>query len=500
MALFLTLISTAAAAVFCVALLLLVLWQDARRRSNQFFALTMFLFAAFASINFLAHINYLLHYSVETLLKTATTLYGLSTVALFVFEVYFARSPRPWRRLLQWSGAVLAIILSGLLWTGAVYEQIAQLPDGTITYLLSPIGKIGLVIVSGYPLVGILALYVTNNERSRALWPITLLLPIDTFAAALPIFQTIPLNVLMMLIIALATARLMMREHVFKPMIELNQQLIKANDELSRANELKSQFLATMSHELRTPLNSVIGYTELVTSGLYGPLTDKQHDRLDKVGRNGRRLLALINDVLDLSKIEAGHMKLSRERVIVYDSLNVVFDARRPEAVAKGLQLINACPPDLPPITADPIRFEQILNNLISNAIQFTTMGSVTLNAVPQRSDLVFSVTDTGIGIAPERRSTIFDTFLSADGESTFIGRQEGTGLGLALTRHLVQMHGGSIWFTSDGIAGKGSTFYVTLPIAASSDNAIKPRTGLLSDSPVHRRQPGGRRSAARLA
>ncbi len=477
LSIFLTLIVNAAATVCCAALCMLLLWQDFRRRSNQLFALTMFVFAVYSANSLLMRFNYLFNYRNDVILYSSVSLYGLGCFALFTFLSYFARLNLWARRLIIGGGALLAVVLIAVMWQGAFYTDITVLADRTIGYSLTPLGIAGLFIVVAYQLISVALIYFSHTERSRELWGFALLLPLEAVVSAIPGFQGLPLDTLAMLIIALATARIIMYEHVAKPMTELNKQLVLANQNLMQANQFKAQFLANMSHELRTPLNSIIGYTDLVSSGLYGPLTQKQIDRLEKIARNGRRLLALINDVLDLSKIEAGHMILNREPILLDDALTPVLALVRPDAEKKDVALICEYRADLPPLHADIIRLEQILFNVLSNAVRFTPSGSVTLRAHPVINEVTISVTDTGIGIPLDRQEAIFDSF--TQDEDNFVGRTEGTGLGLVVTRHLVQMHGGQFWFTSDGIPGKGSTFYISIP-AAEHFQSIRPGTGLL--------------------
>ena len=251
------------------------------------------------------------------------------------------------------------------------------------------------------------------------------------------------------------------------------------------ANRLKSEFLANVSHELRTPLNAIIGYSELLLSGVYGELNEKQADRLSRVFRSGKNLLELINDILDLSKIEAGRMELEFSLLdaesVMREAINSVFA----QIENKGLQLIEEIVPDLPEIKADRQRIRQILINLLSNAVKFTRQGSIRVQVdlvrtsdgvanedrfqaprwldVPDGAWLHFGVEDTGIGIRPEDRRIIFDAFRQADGSS--VREYEGTGLGLAITEKLVRMHEGRIWVDSE--VGQGSTFHLLLPLSA---------------------------------
>ena len=218
-----------------------------------------------------------------------------------------------------------------------------------------------------------------------------------------------------------------------------------------------------MSHELRTPLNSIIGYTELVTKGTYGALGDLQNDRIQKVNRNGRVLLELINDVLDLSKIEAGRMILSLETVPTTPLLDNLLSEFRVQAEEKGLSLVRGYS-HLPAICADKARARQVFSNLLSNAIKFTDTGAVIVRGHfnAEEKQVVITITDTGPGISPERQSRLFDAYL--DSESLLTRQREGTGLGLAIAHRLTVMHDGSLWFEST--PGQGTAFHIALPAA----------------------------------
>ncbi|MBN2306159.1 MAG: GAF domain-containing protein [Anaerolineae bacterium] len=236
--------------------------------------------------------------------------------------------------------------------------------------------------------------------------------------------------------------------------------------ELAEANRLRSQFLATISHELRTPMNSIIGFSETLLDGLYDPLNPKQFSRVERIQHNGYNLLALINDLLDISKIDAGRMQLHIERVSIQETIVGTAQSLESDATAKGLALNLDIAPDLPLVKADPQRLQQIMTNLVSNAVKFTHEGSITIRGrVVKRDNDEFvetAVIDTGIGISEADLKIIFDEFRQADGSST--RAYGGTGLGLAITKKLVDMMHGSIHVTSK--EGVGSEFAFTLPVA----------------------------------
>ncbi len=238
------------------------------------------------------------------------------------------------------------------------------------------------------------------------------------------------------------------------------------------ADRIKSAFLATMSHELRTPLNSIIGFTVIFLQGLAGPLNPEQSKQLDMVRKSARHLLALVNDVLDISKIEAGQLEVARERFDVLRSVNKVLALIAPQIEAKRLTLRVQLAPGLGEAVSDERRFEQILLNLLSNAIKFTDHGAVTLTAesvadfkLPSTASgqaaIRLRVSDTGMGIKAEDLQLLFQPFRQVD--SGLSRNHDGTGLGLAICRRLAQLMGGEIGAESEW--GKGSTFTVTLPL-----------------------------------
>ncbi|MBI2081204.1 MAG: response regulator, partial [candidate division NC10 bacterium] len=243
---------------------------------------------------------------------------------------------------------------------------------------------------------------------------------------------------------------------------------------LEEAHRVKNLFLANMSHELRTPLNSIIGFSSLLEEGLHGPLTEKQQRYIGHIRTSGKHLLTLINDILDLSKVEAGKIVLNREALLIGEILEGALTMVRPTAQKTDVTLGLEVPADLPPLMADVVRTKQILFNLLSNAVKFTPAGGrVTVRASqPESGWLEISVADTGAGIAPEDLSKLFREFVQV---SSAAGRQhEGTGLGLALTKRLVELHGGSIRAESPG-RGRGSTFTVRLPLLGAAAAEGKP-------------------------
>jgi signal transduction histidine kinase len=244
------------------------------------------------------------------------------------------------------------------------------------------------------------------------------------------------------------------------------QQLRALNSELERASKAKSDFLASMSHELRTPMNAILGFTEMIRDGIYGDIPDDVREPVADIHTCGKQLLSLINNVLDLSKIEAGRMDLALGDYVVDDVVGPVRQALRSLAAAKGVDLDVVVPAETPLCFGDGKRLTQCVMNLAGNALKFTREGRVVIRVEVQGDDLLFAVSDTGIGIPAEQVGHIFEEFRQAD---VTVSREfGGTGLGLSITRKLVELHGGRIWVES--VEGKGSTFFFRVPVRVAPE------------------------------
>jgi signal transduction histidine kinase/CheY-like chemotaxis protein len=247
---------------------------------------------------------------------------------------------------------------------------------------------------------------------------------------------------------------------------DANKELELQNREVERATRLKSRFLASMSHELRTPLNAIVGFSDLLAEGVPGELNLKQKRFVNHIKQGSAHLLQLINDILDLSKIEAGQLELHCEYFYVKDALPEVLSTIRPLAMAKNIQVEHALEIDRPAY-ADRVRFKQILYNLLSNAVKFTPKhGRISIACAEDEDFVCISVTDTGIGIRAEDQAVVFEEFRQVEGGKN--STHEGTGLGLAITKRLVEQQGGTISLASE--PGNGSRFTFTLPAGAKTE------------------------------
>ena len=243
--------------------------------------------------------------------------------------------------------------------------------------------------------------------------------------------------------------------------------LVDLNEQLSRASQAKSEFLANMSHELRTPMNAILGFSEMMIDGIYGEVPSELKEPLTDIQVNGRNLLRLINDVLDLSKIEAGRMELALGEYSIGDVVNTVRTSLRSIAAEKGLEFTAHVPEDLPVAYGDSGRLTQCLTNLAGNALKFTRQGRVDISVELCGRELIYRVADTGIGIAKEELDNIFTEFRQVD--TTITREFGGTGLGLSISKKFVERLGGRIWVESE--LGKGSTFMFSVPLRAGEES-----------------------------
>jgi len=229
------------------------------------------------------------------------------------------------------------------------------------------------------------------------------------------------------------------------------------------ASQTKSDFLASMSHELRTPLNAILGFNEMILGQVYGEVPEDMKEPLADIQTSGKHLLRLINNVLDLAKIEAGRMELALADYSVHNTVESVHSTLRPLATDKGLEFLATVPQDVPLAYGDPGRITQCLMNLAGNSLKFTKAGKVEISVEEKDGLLIYRVADTGIGIPPEKIGSLFTEFKQTD--ATIASEYGGTGLGLSITKKFIEMHGGRIWAESE--PGSGSTFIFEIPLRA---------------------------------
>jgi signal transduction histidine kinase len=291
----------------------------------------------------------------------------------------------------------------------------------------------------------------------------------DQLLGVLAVYHRRPLDrntIELLTLFAQHAATAIQEAHLFHLATEQTARLTALNVELQRANQHKAEFLANMSHELRTPLNSILGFSQLLLEGDGGVLTGDQRQDVDIITQNGQHLLALINDLLDISKLEAGKAQLHRGEVEVEPLILECVDSVSSLAKTKKLDLSVSVSAEVGRVFADGPKLKQVLLNLLGNAIKFTETGSVRVTAERQGAELRVSVRDTGIGVPVEDTERIFESF--TQGKSGISGKYQGTGLGLAICRQLVEMHGGRISVKST--PGQGSTFSFTIPQRALPD------------------------------
>ncbi len=458
--------------------LLLVYWQNPRNRLNQIFSAMVLSLLIYSLSLIIARYIDTFHLDPEITFYVNTSLYGVFLIFLLAFTLAFTET---WKRgthpILM--VAILIFALSTYFsWTGQAHASMKPSTEqgGSYVILLTPIGLVFSGAFLIFPVISTVLLWKARAQsgRVRHLWiaPLLILFGIVWTIAIWPILL-IPLNGITLAVATFILGRAVLMDQLFNPLAQLSADLASKNNQLREADRLKSQFLANMSHELRTPLNSIIGYTDLVMDGVYGEVTPQQVDRLEKVTRNARSLLTLINDILDLSRIEAGSITLNTEPINTYEMLDSVLTILDPQISVKNLSVRREYTNDLPSVLADSMRTRQILLNILSNAVKFTATGHIRVKAFKKDKVVQFEIEDTGIGIPQNKQNLVFEEFRQVDSTST--RQYGGTGLGMSITKRLVEMSKGEIWLKSE--IGVGTTFYFTLP-AAENAAAIIPITG----------------------
>ncbi|GAB4526368.1 MAG: hypothetical protein OHK0046_43070 [Anaerolineae bacterium] len=413
--------------------------------------------------------------------------------AYMVFVVNFIDPRGVIVRLAMISIPVVMLLMLYFIWTGQVLES-----EGLTPTLFAP------AVIGGSAVYVALAFWMVlsaGNPNAKLLRTPALLILSGFVLSTLSVLDPIIIDKVLFVTALVVICQGVLRLQIFNPLEELNAELRVANRDLHQvindlsdakeknsevqrsllaANQYKSDFVANMSHELRTPLNSIIGYSELLKSGVYGELNNTQRDRLDKINRNGTELLDIISDILDLNKIDSGNLTLEVSAFKIEPLLDRVIQEFESQRIEKGLTLTREIGDNLPYVFGDEQRIQQVLMNVYDNAVKFTREGGVTVQVVSTLVTnglardfklpmvgwlhdgywIITSVIDTGIGIPVEQQARIFDEFSQVDGSRT--REFGGTGLGLAISKRLVEMHNGVIWVKSTVDAG--STFYVALP------------------------------------
>ena len=363
----------------------------------------------------------------------------------------------------------------GALWRRASHHTTENPPPvpGRVERGMSEIGQVAelrVPIVTNDPAnhrqVGLNPWMTEEGIQAFAGFPLVVS---DQLLGVLAVYHRRPLDrntIELLTLFAQHAATAIQEAHLFHLATEQTARLTALNLELHRANQHKAEFLANMSHELRTPLNSILGFSQLLLEGDGGALTGDQRQDVDIIAQNGQHLLALINDLLDISRLEAGKAQLHRGEVEVEPLISECVDSISSLAKTKKLDLTASVSAEVGRVFADGPKLKQVLLNLLGNAIKFTETGSVRVTAERQGAELRVSVRDTGIGVPAEDSERIFESF--QQGKSGMTGKYQGTGLGLAISRQLVEMHGGKIWVKST--PGQGSTFTFTIPQRALPD------------------------------
>ncbi|MBZ0309387.1 MAG: hypothetical protein K8I82_25205, partial [Anaerolineae bacterium] len=394
----------------------------------------------------------------------------LSVLCFYLFLVSFLKVELAWVRVFSLIALPVSFISTLLVITGDfIHWNEGDWSLRPVGYGLSAVGVFYLASASWL-------IYEESTEASRAMRLPAVLMTLGIATNFIPALSRLPIDTTVRGLVMVLVGWLIMRFQLFNPMQEMLNDLKAKNEALERtaeelhkeksrvddlnqrlqqADQYKSTFLASMSHELRTPLGALIGYSEMLLQGNYGELNEKQINRIERIHRNALNLLELINDVLDLSKIEAGKIELEMKIVPLNQIIETLRSNVEPQAERKKLYFVVEMDDNLCPVYADETRIRQVLVNLLSNAIKFTREGGVTLKLRNVTDGVLVSVCDTGIGIAPENHDRIFEAFRQADSSTT--REYGGTGLGLTIARHFVEMHRGRIWLESE--PGKGTIF-----------------------------------------
>lgn len=459
-------------AVLSATLLMMVFWQNPYQRLNQVFAAAMLALAGLSITNTIGRFIHELGLDADTTFYIVNTCYAIFVLCLLAFAILIA-SEQP---STIWTSNSLFFALGAiglvLMWAGYADNGIEATAEGNYRTEYTALGYI-ISLSLFVALLGITYLLYQNRHKTphaQYLWAAPVLILVGVLWALFiwPEVQ-FPATALTLAAAAFILGRAVLLEKIFDPVARYSAELQARNQELAETNQIKSQFLTNISNELRAPLNNIIGYTDLIMSGTYGAITPQQGDRLEKVIRNARHLHGLINDILDLSRIEGGGMTLTPQEVNTAELLEAVIVSVNPQLEAKKLAVMRDFS-QAPPLFGDKMRVQQIFTNILSNAIKFTHEGHIRVQAYGQGASVRFEITDTGIGIPAEKHAIVFEEFRQAN--NTVTREYGGTGLGMPITKYLVEMSGGTIWFSSE--PGVGTTFYVTLPQAGANIEPVE--------------------------
>lgn len=448
-----------------LAVAFIAIWQNRRSPTNQILAITMVAISAWAIPNGLYYLIDPFDLKPRLIVNLGATFYLIGALSFFFFVTEFEnpddRRHAFYSRVLAsaWTAIVIVIIWLNHLWSQPVkngdFYRFEATPTGTVVFVVTVL----VLSLAGRNLRN--SPFARNTQMLTAVTPLGIGLLLHAVFGA-PIGHL--LHSIFVLIGVVMVARVVLKNQLFNPLIEFTEELTAKNEQLERVNRRKSEFLANMSHELRTPLNSIIGYTELVINGVYGPLDNRLADRLEKVRGNGKSLLTLINDVLDLSKIDAGRLDLNLAYVSPVPLIDDVIATLAPLAEEKGLRVSRQYQ-DLPTLYVDEVRIRQVILNVFANLIKFT-VSSKNLHISGyydvQRNQVVLMLRASSGGISTADAFKINQALDS--GEELRSEEFADFGLGLAVSLRLVDLHGGRIWFDEPS-----STFHIAVPAASET-------------------------------
>jgi signal transduction histidine kinase len=487
-------------------LLFAVLVQPHRGKTNLLFALFCLSLLLWSLVALAGPLPILGWLGESARLKLLSTAIGLSSLTFFLFIIRFVSKGG---KLAEWLLLASPVVLAAailIIWTGNAYT--AEFTPELTNFSLLPLGYVALGAQIVYALVAFWMIISSPQEPVRQMRLPGLLMILVYVSLFFEPLLRVPLGLVLATTAAARVGWVVLRLQLFNPMTELSDELRIANRDLRQmlgdlsaerlkteiltrqleaASRYRSDFLDNLGHRLRTPLNSIVGYSQLLQSGIYGELNAKQTDRMGKLHRNTNMLLDLINHMLDLNAMAAGKFELDYEQVSLNELVRKVFEDLEPRRAEKHAVLSSDLPSDLQPVYGDEKRITQVLRQLVDNALKFTLASDsaapeVSVKAVNARVEkgksdnfplpilgwlgdgnwVVISVTDPGIGIMPEEQGQIFDEFFqTSDKRAAELG---GTGLGLAITKRLVELHEGVIWLKS--APEQGSTFFVAFRVS----------------------------------